>query len=236
MKHLTDEDLVLVYYDERDAPIDAPVHLRECAECAERLEAIRRTLDACSECAPEPPRIGYEQRLWRKVEAGMEPRSRWNWLWPRWVGVAAATAAMVTLAFVAGRFSAKQITSPAPVALAALSPEAQARVLAISVADHLDRAEILLTNAANGIAPDRDRAADLVNEGRLLRSALAKSGPTATLDLIDDVERVLTEAAHQPEHPSTEEVRAMAERIERGSLIFRIRIIQTNLRRREQQS
>jgi hypothetical protein len=109
-------------------------------------------------------------------------------------------------------------------------------VLEISLADHLDRAEILLTNLSNGIPPDRGRAADLVSEGRLLRSAVARSGDTGTLALVDDVERFLMEAANEPEHPDDTDAAALRRRIEDDSLVFKIRIIKSNLRTRGQQS
>lgn len=240
MKHLTDEDLILIYYAEPpdrtwSPPPEAVAHLRECRECARKAEEIGRMLDACLEWKPEPARFGFEERLWRKVEAGIA-EARPAGLRLRWFAIAAAAAALIVVAFVAGRYSAGSSRQPAPVVMTALSPEARARVLAISIADHLDRAEILLTNVQNGIPPDREQAADLVNEGRLLRSALARSGQTGTLELVDDVERCLTEAANEPEHPDAAEVKALGERIERGSLIFKIRIIESNLRTRGQRS
>jgi hypothetical protein len=146
---------------------------------------------------------------------------------------AAAFASLVVAAFVAGRLTTH--TAPPPIT-AGLSSQARERILRISLADHLDRAEILLTNLSNGITPDRGRAADLVSEGRLLRSALVTSGEAGTLALVDDVERFLLEAANEPEHPANAEMTTLRRRIEDDSLIFKIRIIKSNLRTRGQQS
>ncbi len=48
--------------------------------------------------------------------------------------------------------------------------------------------------------PDNsERAEDLVQEGRLMRQSLAAQGESATTNFMDEVETVLTEAAHTPD-------------------------------------
>ena len=231
MMHLSEEDLILLYYGEPGVPANARAHLAECPDCATQARSLAATLDECKNWPAAEPALGFEARLWRGVAARLpEKESRRPRL--RLFAFAAALASLVVAAFVVGRIT----THTAPPITAGLSSQARERVLRISLADHLDRAEILLTNLSNGIAPDRGRAADLVSEGRLLRSALMTSGDTGTLALVDDVERFLLEAANEPEHPADAEMTTLRRRIEDDSLIFKIRIIKANLRTRGQQS
>jgi hypothetical protein len=141
--------------------------------------------------------------------------------------------------FYLGRVS-KRTESPV---MAGLSDAARQRILAISLADHLDRAEMLLTEISNAsdsgaadISSVRYRAQDMVDEGRLMRQSLAKQGETATLALVDEVERFLLEVANSPEHANAAEVQSIRQRIDSGSLIFKVRIIESNLRTEGQKS
>jgi hypothetical protein len=231
MTHLTEEDLILLYYGEQGAPSDARTHLAECPECALDARSLAALLEECRNWPAAEPAPGFETRLWRGIAARLPEKSHGT---PRLrlFAFAAALACVVMVAFVAGRLT----THTAPPITAGLSSQARERVLRISLADHLDRAEILLTNLSNGITPDRGRAADLVSEGRLLRSALVTSDDTGTLALVDDVERFLLEAANEPERPVDAEMTALRRRIADDSLIFKIRIIKSNLRTRGQQS
>jgi hypothetical protein len=231
MRHLTEEDLILLYYREPGAPADARAHLEQCADCAQQARSLAAVLEECTNWPVAEPAPGFEARLWRGIAARLPEKSAGR---PRLrlFAFAAAVASLVVVAFLAGRLT----THTASPITAGLSSQARERVLQISLADHLDRAEILLTNLSNGITPDRGRAADLVSEGRLLRSALMTSGEVGTLSLVDDVERFLLEAANEPDHPADEEMTTLRRRIEDDSLIFKIRIIKSNLRTRGQQS
>jgi hypothetical protein len=231
MRHLTEEDLILLYYGEPGAPAGARAHLAECPDCAMQARSLAVLLDECTNWRVAEPAPDFETRLWRGIAARL-PEKHSGRPRLRLFALAAALASLVLVAFLAGRLT----TYTAPPITAGLSSQARERVLQISLADHLDRAEILLTNLSNGITPDRGRAADLVSEGRLLRSALVTTGDAGTLALVDDVERFLLEAANEPEHPVDAEMAALRRRIEDDSLIFKIRIIKSNLRTRGQQS
>lgn len=225
MNHLNDEDLILIYYHEPGADSG---HLARCEECRHAAASLARVLDGCNEWrAPEPdPELA--RSTWARIVPQLDllragaPARRWKWLY-----AACAAAAVLLLAFVAGRYS----QHPRPSLMAGLSPQAQRRILEITVADHLDRAEILLTEIANTGEPvDRTRARDLVEEGRLLRQTLAADGESAPLAMLDEIERFMLEAANAPEQQSGE----LRERIASESLLFKIRIIESNLRTRGQ--
>jgi hypothetical protein len=145
----------------------------------------------------------------------------------------AATIVILVGAFLLGRGS----RVPQPALFAGLSNQARERILEISLADHLDRAGMLLTEISNAgdsgsmdFAAERGRAQDLVEEGRLMRQTLARQGMSPTLTFLDEVERFLLEVANAPDSVSPREVRELQERIGSGSLLFKVRIIESNLR------
>ncbi len=243
MTHLTEEDLILVYYQEPGTS-DAKAHLAECAQCRAAAESLARTLTLCEEWpVPERPAdFGHDVwlRLVPELEKHRSPESKWVGFFnlrPFRIGAAAAGFAMLLLmVFLAGRYS-----RPAqPVVLAGLSDQARERILAIAVADHLDRVQILMTEISNTSAAnteefaiDKSRAADLVQEGRLVRQSLAARGESATTNFLDDVERFLIETAHTPDTASASEVQDLRERIDAGSLLFKVRVVEANLRNEE---
>ena len=125
--------------------------------------------------------------------------------------------------------------------MAGLSDHARERILAIAVADHLERVQTLLTEIAddNGTGPDRfasdrERAEDLgAGEAGSMRQSLAAQGETATTNFLDEVETFLTEAAHTPDNATAKDVNDLRNRIETGSLLFKVRIVESNLRNEE---
>lgn len=235
MTHLSEEDLILIYYNEPGVAQDLRAHVAECSECRAAAQSLRQTLDLCDEWSVPEPDAEFERTVWAGLAPALvgPPRPSW-WFAPKaWVAAAAAIVLMAG-AFTLGRLSNGRRSTPAAV-VAGLSNQARERILAISLADHFDRAGILLTEISNsgdtgGFALERSRAQDLVEEGRLMRQTLALNGKSATAGFLDDVERFLLEVANAPDMVSAEEVRQMRERIGAGSLLFKVRIIETNLR------
>lgn len=244
MKHLSEEDLILLYYAEPGAPGDAKSHLTECAECRAAADSLARSLNLFHDL-PAPERsASFGRDTWTRLvpALSLQPEPKRRWRMPVWLS-ATALALLLVAVFLAGRFS-RPAASPTPVpatVIAGLSDQARERILAIAVADHLDRVQNLLTEISDdnatgpeGFADDRARAEDLVEEGRLMRQSLAARGETAITNFLDQVETVLTEAAHTPDSASAAQVRALRDRIEAGSLLFKVRVVESNLRNEEQ--
>jgi hypothetical protein len=240
MKHIGEEELVLLYYREPGVPEEMRRHVRECGECRAAAQSLARTLDACSEWTiPEAaPDLG--RSTWAAIAPRLEERPARRFFSLKFAVAAAAMAALVMAAYVAGRASRHP---HAPSIMAGLSQPARDRILAISLADHLDRAEMLMTEISNMSNPDsaefseeRGRAQDLVEEGRLMRQALARGGDNGTLSLLDEVERLMLEVANSSATPEPAEVKSLRERISSGSLLFKVRIIESNLRMEGQKS
>jgi hypothetical protein len=234
MKHLTEEDLVLLYYDEPGVAVGAKtalVHLAECADCRGAAESLAQTLEACNEWSPPATDAELGRSVWARLAPQLDRRpaavplavGRRFWM------MAAAVAALVIAAFFAGRSSSR----PAPPITAGLSEPARERILSIALADHLDRAQLLLTEVTNMNAADtsefaasRARAKDLVNEGRLMQQVMtSRSEP-----LLDEVGRFVLEVANAPDSVSVGEIEGLKQRIDAESLLFKVRIIETNLR------
>jgi len=229
MKHLSEEDLILIYYGEPGVSKEAHAHLAECGQCKTAADSLAQTLDLCDEWSVPTPDAGFERRVWQ---------SRRSWSMPRaWIGLAAA-AVLLIAAFLLGRGSrTPQPASESKSFIAGLSNQARERILEISLADHLDRAGMLLTEISNAgdsgpldFATERGRAQDLVEEGRLMRQTLARQGAGPTLTFLDEVERFLLEVANAPDSVSVREVRELQERIGSSSLLFKVRVIESNLR------
>jgi hypothetical protein len=230
MKHLSEEDLVLLYYDEpgvAEGSKTALVHLAECADCRAAAESLAQTLDACNEWSPPAGDAELGRSVWARLAPQLDRRpansGRRFWL------MAAAAAALVIAAFFAGRSTSR----PAPAITAGLSESARERILSIALTDHLDRAQLLLTEVANmndndapEFAASRARAKDLVNEGRLLRQVMAPGNEP----ILDEVGRFVLEVANAPDTVNGAEIQGLKQRIDSESLLFKVRIIEANLR------
>jgi hypothetical protein len=234
LDHISEDDLVLLYYKEPGIPAAVRAHVLECPQCAAAAQSLAGTLNACNEWAPPEPQGDFGRSVWAQIAPRVEDRR--SPLFRGWFKVAialAATAALLVAAFVVGRASRR----PVPSITAGLSRQARERILAISLADHLDRVQVLLTELSNADDDDisqfqdnRLRAQDLVDEGRLMRQTVAASGESATLSLLDEVERFMLEVANAPEQMTPEDVRELRGRIGSGSMLFKVRIIESNLR------
>jgi len=117
MKHPNEEELIAYHGGEvlrRDVIAD---HLSDCPECREELERIDAVLAALGAMPIPEPGEDYGQRVWQQIAPRLpEKRARWwnfatgdgfttGWLEPqRWVAVG-ALAAVVIVAFQAGRIT-----------------------------------------------------------------------------------------------------------------------------------
>ncbi len=241
MKHLTEEQIVLAYYGEHDR--DHLAHCEECRAVYERIEAVLAHADSLEvpERGPE-----YGREVWAQLAPRLDepsPQSAW---WralfvPRRWAVAAAMATLIVGAFVAGRFWPYQaVQTPAPQPIAAQTRE---RILVVSLTEHLDRSQMVLLELVNAkpggevdISAERRRADDLVAANRLYRQTAAQSGDAGTAEVLDDLERVLLEIARGPSRLSSHEFESLRRRIEAQGIVFKVRVIDSNLRTRSSAS
>ena len=231
MKHLTQDTLILHYYGESGR--SAARHLADCPQCRQEFQELSRMLAAIR--APQaPPRAAdYGAQVWRNLRPHLPepaPANAW-WRIPQRWAVVGAVAALVIAAFLAGRY-AGHVTPPAPAQASAATPQ---KVLLVALGDHLDRSEMLLIEVAHAQSPqdldvnvERRHADDLLAANRLYRQTAQRVGDTATVAVLDDLERVLLQLAHAPDDPATLE--QLRRQIEAGGLLFKVRVVQLNVK------
>jgi len=239
MNHLSEEELILHYYGDVGPADQARIddHLARCGACTAagaQLESLLQLVE--SRPTPEPG-PGFERDVWARLEPHLDSgRDGWRaWIAaPRWA-LAGGLAALLVLAFVAGRFSGE--VPAAPPGLSSQDRGASERVLQSAVGDHLDRSQMMLVELVNADSdrPDapigeQSQAADLVSANRLFRQSAEQSGDTAIADILDDLERVLLEVANAPADVTSGERADLKSRIETEDLLFRVRVIATEMR------
>jgi hypothetical protein len=206
MTHLTEEELVEIYYGgERKS------HLDQCAACQGQFEEIESALNAFNDLpVPEPPPFTWREPFFARLLRQ-----------PAWL-LAPALAAGLFAAFFLGRASNPRV--PAAIQLADTGRE---RILLVTLGAHLERSQMVLLELANGDRANfpaaQERARNLIGENRLYRQTTLYSGDRNYTALLDELDRVLTAIANAQSNSST----ADTEQIER--LLFKIRVTDSNL-------
>lgn len=232
MKHISEEQMTLYYYGEPEAAKPVARHLESCPTCRSEYEGLRATLALLENWHIPEPHPGYEDRLWQRLQAGIEPRpNRRRWFLARGFPPSlrlAGALCLLALAFLAGLYwrAAK------PVETETIQPF-QRRLLQSSLEEHLERGELFLTEYFHaGQSGDMDPvfqkawARRLSNSNRLFRQAALHQGDHEISALLDSLEIVLLGSLHQTGESGDEELLA-----ECGELIFKIRVIGARLRK-----
>jgi hypothetical protein len=242
--HPGDDDLVLFFYKELDGRQAASVtaHLETCTACRGAMRTLESALGAVGGHEIPEPGPGYE--------AGERAAPRWSaWLVPRRLALVGAGALLVVAAFAAGRHwsapgpvppSRASATSPAPQP-ATTPAQVRERVLLVALGDHLERSQVVLvelmnspTQATVDISGARDWARELVPANRLIRQTADQSGENVMAGVLDDLERLLVEIANGPSQIAGTELQQIRQRIEAQGIVFKIRVLDSDLRQREQ--
>lgn len=232
LKHLSGDELTDLYYGQGSP--EAQDHLNVCEECSLNLARTEDVLRSISQYPVPEPEPGYEARVWAELLPHLEPKKRWGMgkFFKPWVLAPALAALLIIVLAISVLQHRQQATG--------ISAQAQARMLLVSLDDHLDRSQILLAelvNAKDGrpvLAEERENARDLVDENRLLRQASNRNGDASNGALLDDLERVLLSVANAPADASPEDLAALQRRIDDEGLLFKVRITGSDLRREEQ--
>ena len=237
MKPVTDEQLILHYYGEAPDSEELGRQIEASPELQRRFEILRGVLDAVEE--PEIPERhpSYGSAVWHRLAPQLHQRRSRFWAWeslkPRreWALVA-ATLLLVMVAFLAGRLWPRQ-----QVELAAAGFDGQERILLLTVADHLEKSEMLLVELANtrdngefDISVERELASQLRSDSRLYRQAARQSGQADVAALLEQLERVLVELANSPETIPSADLGELRVLLEEGNLLFKVRIVGSRLR------
>ncbi|HSK79738.1 MAG TPA: hypothetical protein VLQ45_25005 [Thermoanaerobaculia bacterium] len=235
MKHPDDDDLILYFYGEAEAPEEIGRLLESSPELRARYETLRQVLGAVDALpVPERPDF-YGARVWAQVSARLRPQleapTRRAW-WPvrldlRWALPGVAAVLLLAVGFLAGR------QWPQREAPAAVASDGRERILLAAVAEHLERSERLLVEVSNAdaseLAAERAWARDLLAANRLYRQSTDQGGRPRLAALLDELEPFLLELAHAPEEAPAEEMDDLRRRIEDRALLFKVRVVSQRL-------
>lgn len=242
--HLTEEDLVLHYYGEMDTGAEgrAAAHLAECGMCHGSYTKLQRVL-AAVDSAPGPELAeGFERVVWARLEPQLS-RRRGGWLtWlvlsPARLAWMAAIVVLVGAAFLAGRVSRHNL--PPASGTMATAAQVRERILLVDLGDHLDRSQTMLVELVSvggdgevDISTERARAEELVSDNRLYRQSAAANGNAALTSVLDELERVLVEVAAGPDELSAADLDQVRQRIEGKGLLFKVRVVSSEVRARQ---
>jgi hypothetical protein len=243
-QHLSEDELILHCYGEvdRDDCSRVDAHLASCAECQLAKEALARVMTMIDTAPPVEAPLGFERTAWARLEPALDQNARSGWrrfLWfPQWA-LAGGMAALLIAAFVAGRFSGGGAAVPSTRAMVAAVDSD--RVLQSAVGDHLDRTQMMLVELANAeidgadvLAGEQARAGDLVAANRVILQSAIQSGDGQVVDILEDLERVLMEIANSPANATSNDLTDLQSRITREDLLFRLRVIASEMRQRNQ--
>jgi hypothetical protein len=253
-RHYTDDELTLYYYGEGRRRDDIESHLESCAQCAALHRDIAGTLGiiAARETPERSEQYGLE--VWQKIRHRLPVREGFRGFirfrgFNGFIGLAAAAAVLVVAAFIAGqRFrpnpmnhvnSLNAVNSLNPMNLA--DGAASKRILLTSVADHLDRSERVLTDIMNtsdpgDISQEQSWAEDLLTTSRLYRQDAVAAGEPSVAAVLDELERNLLEIVHSPSRISNDDLEQIRRRLDAAALLFKVRVLGDELRRRNQTS
>ncbi|MBZ5579925.1 MAG: hypothetical protein LAP40_25490 [Acidobacteriia bacterium] len=239
MKHLTEETLVLHYYGDADEDAAVEQHCAECEACRALYHSIERALGGLEKWSVPERGAAYGAEVWKRLQPALPARSRVpipavSW---RWAVASLALAAMLVLAFLAGR-SYPPGSGPAPTVAKNTLRE---RVLLVALSDYLERSQRMLTELANAgaagpydISFEQGRAADLLDESRLYRQTAARTGDDVVAGVLDELERVLLEIAHGPSRISPAELEDLRFRLQAEGILFKLRVLSANVRNQDQ--
>ena len=244
--HLTNDEFVLAYYGE-PALGSRRAHLEACGTCTTELAKLTEVLDQVTPSAIPEPEADYEQRVWQRL----------SWRLPserkrlraasviRWSAIAAAaTIIFVTTALFMRRDAAVPeaiVATGGPTRsaseVARAEEQTRDRILFVVVSDHFDESERMLIELTNrdpetdpDLSSERGRAEELLVSNRLYRQTARDRGEEQVARLLDELEPVLMQIAHTPSQVTAEEVRAIQDRVEAKGLVFKLRVVKTDVR------
>lgn len=252
MNHLTEEQLILHYYGEENAGDAAELsdalgierHLEDCPDCRSTYGSLQRVLNIV-DALPVPERpADYGALVWQRVSRKLPARRRGLSFLPapwRWAVAGAAFAALLVTAFVAGRSFPGARRGPDLHAKAG-DPVGSESVLRTAVGDYLERSQMVLVELANAdpkgsmdISVEQERADALVTETRLYRQTAARTGDNRIAALLDELERVLVDIRNSPSQVTQADLEGFRQRLEADGILFKIRVLGSNVRNQEQQ-
>ena len=182
MKHFAEEELIAYHLHESSDEAAISRHLENCSECADLSWSLSRRHSRVFS-AESVPQLDLE-RNWHQLRGNLSVLTperrrfeffRWHWAWP---AIGLATAALVLLGVFSVRFHHSSETVPRNIAVNGHGP-LTTEPTGMSVANHLDAAERLLTEVNNSPGPlddaTREQAHNLLLQNAIYVSAMRET-------------------------------------------------------------
>lgn len=231
----SEEELILHCYGEGADPTSLAARIAASPDAARRHAELLRLFAAIDGAEDSPAPAGLEEELWQRLRPQLDrarPLARVYRLADRgrrWLPAAAAAVLLLAIGYLAGRMAPEVAPPRAPAAV--LSAEARQRLLAETLAEHLERSQRLFTELANlppddggDLAAERQAARELLAESRLYRTAAQRGNREGVAALLAQMEPVLLDLANLPAEPSAADVEFLRRRIEAQGLLFKTRV------------
>lgn len=237
--HLTDNQLVLLYYREplEEAGLDG--HLAACASCLDRFQKLSRVLHVVSHDEVPEPAGDFEERMAASVlAAARSPEPGRLLRFPtrpvaKLLMAGAALAASLILTFSVGRQFGRveehKLTAE----------QTRERVLLTALGEQIGRSRTTLVELKNREVTDDDlkdlqaAAENLVTASRLFRAAAERAGETQIAQVMDETERLLVRFAVAPETEARSALYGLRRRVESKDLLFRLQVLEAQVEKRE---
>jgi hypothetical protein len=147
---------------------------------------------------------------------------------------------LIGAAFVAGRMT-RSTTPDMTGTMAESTEKVRERILLVDLGEHLDRTQMVLVELVSAddssgsvdISSEQSRAEQLVAANRLYRQTATSTGDAAMASVLDELERVLVDIAAGPATVSQEEFDTVRRRIDSKSLLFKVRVVSSQVRDRQ---
>jgi hypothetical protein len=239
MKHLSEEELIELYYGEAARPASA--HFEACRECRAQYTELKQSLDAIRPTAVPQKSAGYGEQVWEALQPRLIRHEKKTMGWRRgssgWVQWRPATlalgcAVLLAAAFVSGRYWERHTTKNNNAATNA-NPHTTQGTVVVVLTEHLDRTERLLVALDHADSSDhaenaqlQSEARELLASNRLYRTSAGRSGDRALAGALDRLEGVLAEIANNPSL-TAEDLERVRKEMNTQGILFEIRVLKT---------
>jgi len=232
MNHLSEEQIVLHYYGDAEEASEIERHLAACMGCRAEFARVQSMLQQIEPLEVPEPAAGFEEKTWLNLrdrlpekrgflQRLLQGRQKW--------ALAGAMAVLLAAAFLAGRFWPRSGQPVAQQSPAQVNPQ---RVVLVAVGDHLERSQMLLVEIMNADAKgpinfssEQAEARELLDSNHLFRVSSQQAGDPQVARLLDQLGRVLAEIANGPADVSPEDLQQVRHTIESEGLLFKVRVV-----------
>lgn len=249
MKHITDDDLTLLFYGEHEDQTLAIV-VAESEELSARFDALSAELRLADNFVPPNRGEDYGAEVWQQISPRLaEDGPVSGHFWQRWMASisqprfslagALSIALVAVLAFMLGRNGGQELTTDSQIplngtgmAMTGIDPE---RLLTHSVSGHLEQVNLVLTQFVNSIesgSNEAEYATDMLVANRLYRQAANSQGKHKLAAFLADLEPLLIELAYEAQSGSSATRERMQNEV-RDGLLFRVRVMNKQLEKSE---